>query len=102
MVSGVRWKFFCGLWCGMMVLIHGLLSVKRQVRVDLRCRNIRVTKDGLNCAQVGAVLNHMRGAGMPQHVWRSRPPGAGRSSTNHLPNALASELASTAGDEQQR
>jgi len=38
---------------------------------------------------------------MPQHMRRSNSSGTGRGGAHHLPNALASELAAAASDEQQ-
>ena len=52
----------------MMFLIHTLQPIERQVRINLRGRNIGMPKDGLNCAQVCAVLDHVRGATVTQHV----------------------------------
>src|ERR1700735_2658293 len=52
----------------MMLLVHLVQPVKREMRVHLRGRNVGMTQNGLHCAQVGAILDHVRGATMPQHV----------------------------------
>ena len=48
----------------MVLLIHSLQAVQRQVCVDLSGRDIGVAEDGLHGAQVGSVFYHVRGAGM--------------------------------------
>src|ERR1700733_5232906 len=85
----------------MMLLIYRPEPVERQMRVNLGCRNVRMAQDSLHCPKVGAVLHHVRGAGMAQHVWRRRAPGNGRGGAHHLPNALARQLAPTPRDKQQ-
>jgi len=55
----------------MMFLIHSSQPVERQMRINLRCGDIGVAENRLNGAQIGAILDHVRGAGMPQHVRRS-------------------------------
>ena len=57
----------------MMLGINALQPVERHVRIDLRGRNIGVSENRLHGTQVGAILDHVRGAGMTQHVWTSVP-----------------------------
>jgi hypothetical protein len=52
----------------MVLLVHALQPIESQVRVNLRSRNIGMAKDGLDRAQVRAILDHMRGATVAQHV----------------------------------
>src|SRR5579863_4706410 len=59
-----------------------------------------MSKDGLNRTQVGAILHHMRGATVAQHVRTGIASHARGCSPNHLPDALASQLARTATEEQ--
>src|ERR1700723_3249101 len=51
-----------------MLLINRSQPVERQMRVDLSRRNNGMAQDGLHRTQIGAILHHVRGAGMPQHV----------------------------------
>jgi hypothetical protein len=51
-----------------MFLIYALQPIKCDVRINLRRGNIGVPKNGLHSAQVGAVLDHVGGATVPQHV----------------------------------
>ena len=51
-----------------------------------------MTKDRLHRAQIGAILHHMRGAGMAQHVRRSSASRISRGSPHHLPDTLARQL----------
>src|SRR5580700_7866669 len=52
----------------MMLRVHAFQAVERNVGINLRRRNVGVAEDGLHGAQIGAVLYHMRCAGMPEHV----------------------------------
>src|SRR5271165_2468603 len=52
----------------MVLPVYGLQPAQRQMRVDLRSRDIRVAEQRLHGAQVGAMLDHVRRAAMPQHV----------------------------------
>src|ERR1039457_4310867 len=84
---------------GMVLLIHVLQPVECQVRVDLGGRDIRMTEYGLHRAQVRAVLDHMRGATMAQHVWAGFTSHAHRSGADHLPDALTREPVRAASQE---
>ena len=44
-------------------------SFGRYPGVDLSCGNGGVTEKLLNNPNIGAVIEHMRGAAMPEHVW---------------------------------
>ena len=52
----------------MMLPEHGLQAAQRQVRVNLRGRNVGVAQQQLHAAQVGAVLHHVCGATVAQRV----------------------------------
>jgi hypothetical protein len=83
----------------MMFLIHTLQSIEREVRVDLRGRNIGVAQNGLNRAQVCAVLDHVCGTTMAQHVRTGIASHARRCRSNHLPDPLTSQFASSTSEE---
>ena len=75
----------------MMLRVHSLQPVERNVRINLRSRNIGVTENGLYRAQVGPVLHHMGGAGVAKHV---RTGVASRGETGiayQLPNSLTGQ-----------
>src|SRR2546430_14577376 len=58
--------------CPRMKLVIDLLQPRsRNVGVDLRRRDVRVAEHHLDGAQIGAVLEQMRGERMPQHVGRN-------------------------------
>lgn len=57
---------------GMMLLINGLQSIQSNVGVDLGSGYVGVTQYGLYGAQVSAIINHMRGATVAQHVRTGR------------------------------
>ena len=83
----------------MMLAVHGLQAIERQMRIDLRRRYVRVAEDRLDGTQVGAVFDHVRGAGMAQHMRRRVPSGSGRCLYHHLPGALPCQLAPSASNE---
>ena len=55
---------------GMMLRVQRLQPLARDVRVDLRGRDVRVAEQHLHHAQVGAVVDEMRGEGVAQDVRR--------------------------------
>src|SRR4051794_20666848 len=61
----------CGASARARMMFHKAVAqfVRGQVRIDLSCRDVSMSENRLNGSQVGAVLNHMRGAAVPQHVW---------------------------------
>jgi hypothetical protein len=58
-----------------------------------------MTKNRLHRAEIGAILHHVRGAGMAQHVRRSSASRISRGSPHHLPDTLARQLSASARDE---
>src|SRR5215813_2089716 len=71
--------------------------------IYLRGRDVSVTKNGLHSTQVGAILDHMRSSGVPQHMRGSMTSRRGGSLANHLPDALSRQfLASTTNKQQRR
>ena len=52
----------------MVLLVNALQPIERQVRIDLCSRNVRMSENRLNRAQVGAIFDHVRGATVAQHV----------------------------------
>lgn len=48
----------------MMLLINNPESIKCEMCIDLRGRNIGVAQNGLHGPEIGAVLDHVCGAGM--------------------------------------
>ena len=76
----------------MMLLVHAVQPVERQMRVHLRGRDVGVPEDGLHRAQVGAVLHHVRRATVAQHVRAGVPRRLRRGIIHHLPHALARDV----------
>ena len=52
----------------MVLLINIFQAIERQVGVNLRRRDIRVTQNSLHSAQICTVFHHVRGATVAQHV----------------------------------
>src|SRR4051794_31398780 len=76
--------------CSRMVFaVHRLQSIERNVRIDLRGRDISVAQEGLDGPQIGAVLHHMGGTPGAQHVWAGLPRPFGGRSAHELPNPLS-------------
>ena len=48
--------------------VHFAQAAPGDVRVDLRCADIRVAEEFLDYAQIGAVFQQVRGEAVPQHV----------------------------------
>ena len=74
----------------------------RDVGVDLRGGDVGVAEQALDTAQVGAVLHHVGGATVAQHVRAGLADvatGAG-GAAHHLPHPLAGERASAHAEEQ--
>src|SRR6266852_3154674 len=86
----------------MMLLIDVLQSVQRQMRIDLRGRNIGVTQDRLHRSQVGAVFHHVRGTAMTQHVRAGVASAARGGRADHLPDALAAQSSPASAEEKKR
>ena len=82
----------------MMFLIHTLQPVERNVRVNLRGRNVGVPENSLHGAQIRSVLDHVRGATVPQHVRAGVTPAL-RRRFDHLPHSLPRDLLGPACDE---
>src|ERR1039458_10106489 len=86
----------------MMLRVHALRPVERNVRINMRGRYVGVAEDGLHRAQVGPILHHMRRAGVTQHV---RTGVASRGETrfaDQLPDALTCQAAASCAQEQER
>src|SRR5437667_12479827 len=77
----------------MMLLINSLQTVERHVCVNLRSRNIGVAQDGLDGPEICAVLHHVCGATVAQHMRAGVATCAQRSGANNLPDALPPQLA---------
>jgi len=84
----------------MMLLIHSSQAIKRKVRIHLRGRDVSVAKDRLHGTQVGAILDHMRGSRVPQHVRGSVTSSRGGGLANHLPDALPRQFFASAANKQ--
>ena len=59
----------------MVLRVQLLQPLARDVRVDRRRRDVGVTEQQLHDAQVGAVVEQVRGERVPQHVRRQRRGG---------------------------
>ena len=94
--------FPAALAARMMLLVHPIQPIERQVRVNLRGRNIGVAEDGLHRAQVGAVLHHVGGATVAQHVRAGMTRRLRRRVVHHLPHPLPRDRPCPARDEQER
>ena len=57
------------LFAGMEAVVHLAQSLTGDVRVHLSGADTGMTEKFLNHAQVGAVLEQVRGETVPQHVW---------------------------------
>ena len=55
-----------------MLTVQFFQTLTRHMRVNLRGRNIRMPQQHLHYAQVGAVIDEVRGERMPQSVRRQR------------------------------
>src|SRR5215207_5899754 len=55
-------------------LVDRTETLARQVRVDLRGREVGVTEELLHGAEVGAPLEQMGGVGVTERVWMERLP----------------------------
>src|SRR5438445_291981 len=86
----------------MVLLVNVLQPVEREMGINLGGRNISVAENSLDGAQVGAVFDHMRGAGVAQHVRRCLAPGGGRRILHHLPDSLAGELHAAMAEKKKR
>ena len=76
----------------MMLFVHAVQPVEREMGVHLRGRDVGVPEDGLHRAQVGAVLHHVRRATMTQHVRTGVPRRLRRGIVHHLPHALPRDV----------
>jgi len=71
----------------MMQAVNGLEAAESEVCVDLRGRDIGVAEHHLHAAQIGAVLDHVRGTTVAQAVWTGGVIGA----LDQAPDPLARE-----------
>src|SRR5215472_1053096 len=85
----------------MELAIDALDTVQRYVRIDLAGGNIGMAEDCLDSSQVGAVLHHVRGAAVAEHVWAGVTRRSG-SRAYHLPDALPRQAAAAPPHEQHR
>src|SRR4029077_15614778 len=86
---------------GMKLFVHLLQPSPRDVRVDLRRRDVGVPEHHLYGAQIGTVFQQMRGEGVPEHVRRDAAGEAGLASVlrdlhpqrlpRHRPAAIGEE-----------
>ena len=83
----------------MMLLVHLIQAVQRQVRVHLRRRNVGMTKNGLHRTQIGAILHHVRRATVPQHMGTGVTSRFHRRGIYDLPHSLASDSLCSPCDE---
>ena len=86
----------------MIFLIDAFQAIQSDVRIDLSRRNIGVAEDCLHGAQISAVLYHVRGATVAQHMRTNVPAGALSRCADHLPDTLARQLATPSADKEQR
>src|SRR6266852_3718238 len=77
----------------MMTIVNASQAAAVHVRVDLRGRQVRMSKHFLDAPQVSAALHQVGGKRMPQLVRRQRSPDANRQriSPQELPESLTGE-----------
>src|SRR4029079_9028243 len=87
---------------GVVLRVQQLHALARHMGVNLRGRNIGVTKQHLHHAQVGAVVDEVRGEGVAQHVRRGVLAGHGARAVtlDVLPERLPRHAGAAAGDVQ--
>ena len=84
-----------------MLSVQLLQPLARDVRVDLRRRDVGVTEQELHHAQIGAVIDEMRGEGVAQHVRREALArnGARAIAPDQVPERLPRHAGAARGDE---
>src|SRR5437588_12824324 len=83
---------FGGSSAGMVALMQLLQSFERHVRINGRRRNVRVTEQQLDDAQIGAVIQKVRRECMSQRMRRQDRAGDARLDAvalDQLPESLA-------------
>jgi hypothetical protein len=75
----------------MMLRVYALQAIERDVRINLRGRNVGVAEDRLDCAQVGSVLHHVRSAGVAKHVRTGVASRRCARFSYHLPESLTGQ-----------
>jgi len=72
----------------MVLLVNALQPIQCHVGVNLRGRDVGVAKQSLDSSQIGAILDHVRGAAMAQHMRTGVTPSLLGCNPNHLPHSL--------------
>src|SRR5450759_3805018 len=86
----------------MMLLVNPIQPVEREMRIDLRCRNVGMAEDGLHRAQIGAIFHHVSGATVAQHVRAGMTHRLSGRVIHYLPYPLSGDVPRPARDEQER
>src|SRR5881394_4082771 len=86
----------------MVFCVELLEPLARDVRVDLRGRDVGVAEQELHHAKVGAVVDEVRREGMAQHVRRELLAGNGARAVapDEMPERLARHARAAGGDEE--
>src|SRR5687767_9547484 len=87
---------------GMVLGVRRLQALARDVGVDLRGGDIGVAEKELHHAQVGAVVDEVRGEGMAQHMRRKLLAGDGARAVapDQVPERLPRHARAAAGEKQ--
>ena len=80
----------------MVFLINISQSLQRHMCVNLRGGNVRVAKNRLHGAQIGAILDHMRSTTVAKHVRAGTMSSTRTRGPDHLPDSLPREFPSSA------
>src|SRR5580658_3930498 len=86
----------------MVLDVHTLQAVERYVGIDLRRRNVRVAEDGLHGAEIGSILDHVRCAGVTQHVRAGVTAGGETRVAYQPPDALPGQAPGSRAQKQER
>ena len=86
----------------MVLRIDALQAVEGDVGVDLCRRNVGMSEDGLDGAQIGAILDHVGRARVAQHVRTSVASGGKTGFADQLPEALTGQAAASRAQKQKR
>ena len=73
----------------MMIFVHPIQPIQREVRINLRRRNVGMAENRLHRAQISTVLHHVRRTTVAQHVRAGMARRLRRRIINHLPHALS-------------
>jgi len=86
----------------MMLRKNTLQTIERDVGINLRRGNVGVAEDSLYRSQVGSILDHMRRAGVAQHVRAGVTSRGYAGFAYQLPDALTGQAAAACANKEER